>query len=387
MTSRRQFIRIIGIGGAVAALGAGGLTWAGSRGGMPESAIAPWQGPGEGLTDPRLRAAAVAMLAPNPHNLQSWTVRLHGDDRLSLHVDLTRLLPDTDPFGRQILIGQGTFLELFRMAAAAEGWRAEMTLLPEGAFPPDRLDGRPVADIRLVRDTSLRLDPLFAHHRNRRSIKEVFDTGQPVSDSELAAVAAHAGDGFAFPTTRDPSRRQALRDLAEQALAKEIETPRTLKESVDLMRIGPAEVAANPDGIDLLGPMMWWGSRLGFVSRQDILTPGTQSFQVGLDMARDQAQSAMAFGWLVTPDNSRLSQLTAGMRYLRLNLAATAAGVAMHPMSQLLQEYPEMAELQRDFLDTVGIETPQHVQMLVRFGHAERPGPSPRRPVHAIVAA
>lgn len=387
MTSRRQFIRIIGIGGAVAALGAGGLTWAGSRGGMPESAIAPWQGPGEGLTDPRLRAAAVAMLAPNPHNMQSWTVRLHGDDRLSLHVDLTRLLPDTDPFARQILIGQGTFLELFRMAAAAEGWRAEMTLLPEGAFPPDRLDGRSVADIRLVRDTSLRPDPLFAHHRNRRSIKEVFDTGKPVSDSELAAVAAHAGDGFAFPTTRDPSRRQALRDLAEQALVKEIETPRTLKESVDLMRIGPAEVAANPDGIDLLGPMMWWGSRLGFVSRQDILTPGTQSFQVGLDMARDQAQSAMAFGWLVTPDNSRLSQLTAGMRYLRLNLAATAAGVAMHPMSQLLQEYPEMAELQRDFLDTVGIEKPQHVQMLVRFGHAERPGPSPRRPVHAIVAA
>ena len=133
--------------------------------------------------------------------------------------------------------------------------------------------------------------------------------------------------------------------------------------------------------------MMWWGTRLGFVSKQDILTPGTQSFQVGLDMARDQAQSAMAFGWLVTPDNSRRSQLTAGMRYLRLNLAATAAGVAMHPMSQLLQEYPEMTDLQRDFYRTVGVEAPQHVQMLVRFGHADRPGPSPRRPVHAIVAA
>lgn len=387
MATRRQFIRIFGIGGAVAALGAGGITWAGSRGGMPDSAIAPWQGPTEALTDPRLRAAATAMLAPNPHNMQSWSIRLHGDDRLSLHVDLDRLLPDTDPFGRQILIGQGTFLELFRMAAAAEGWRADMTLLPSGAFPQDRLDDRPVADIRLVRDPALRPDPLFAHHRARRSIKETFDTTRPVDDSKLAIVAAEAGEGFRFQTTGDPARRQVLRDLTQQALVTEIETPRTLKESVDRMRIGPAEVAANPDGIDLLGPMMWWGTRLGFVSKQDILTPGTQAFRVGLDMARDQAQSAMAFGWLVTPDNARRSQLVAGMRYLRLNLAATAAGVAMHPMSQLLQEYPEMTDLQRDFYRTAGVEAPQHVQMLVRFGHAERPGPSPRRPVHAIVAA
>ncbi len=385
MTTRRQFIRILGLGGAVATLGAGGITWGASRGGMPDSAIAPWQGPTEAVTDPRLRAAATAMLAPNPHNMQSWAIRLQGEDRLSLHVDLTRLLPDTDPFGRQILIGQGTFLELFRMAAAAEGWRAEISLLPQGAFPDARLDGRPVADIPLVRGQSLRPDPLFVHHRQRRSTKEVFDTSRKVSDADLARVAAEAGDGFHFQTTSAPAQRQALRDLSQQALVTEIETPRTLKESVDRMRTGPAEVAANPDGIDLLGPMMWWGSRLGFVSKQDILTPGTQSFQIGLDMARDQAQSAMAFGWLVSPDNTRLSQLTAGMRYLRLNLAATAAGVAMHPMSQLLQEYPEMAVLQREFYQAVGIEAPQHVQMLVRFGHAEHPAPSPRRPVHAIV--
>lgn len=385
MPNRRQFIRVIGIGGAVAALGAGGLSWAGSRGEMPASAIAPWNGPGDSVADPRLRAAAVAMLAPNPHNIQPWTIRLIGDDRLALHVDLGRLLRETDPPGRQILIGQGTFLELFRLAAASEGWRAEMTLLPDGAFPVDRLDDRPVATIRMVRDESQRADPLFAHHGARRSNKEPFDTEKPVSDANLASIAASADKDMRFVTSQEPARRQTLRDLAEKALILEVETPRTLKESVDLMRMGPTEVAANPDGIDLLGPMIWWGSRLGMVSRADIQTPGTQSYQVGIDMVKGQAQTAMAFGWLVTPDNSRLSQLTAGMTYLRLNLAATRAGVAMHPMSQLLQEYPEMADLQQSLLAELDVAAPAHVQMLVRFGHGVTPGPSPRRQVRDIV--
>lgn len=385
MPSRRQFIRVIGIGGAVAALGAGGLSWAGNRGEMPASAIAPWKGPTDSLTDPRLRAASVAMLAPNPHNIQPWTLHLIGDDRLALHVDLDRLLRETDPPGRQVLIGQGTFLELFRLAAASEGWRAEMTLLPDGPFPQDRLDERPVATIRMVRDKSLQVDPLFAYHGDRRSNKEPFDTGRPVSDTDLESIAGNAGEGMRFATTQDPTRRQTLRDLAQKALILEVETPRTLKESVDLMRVGPAEVAANPDGIDLLGPMIWWGSRLGMVSKEDIQTPGTQSYQVGIDMVKGQTQTAMAFGWLVTPDNSRMSQLKAGMTYLRLNLAATRAGVAMHPMSQLLQEYPEMTELQQTLLAELDVAAPAHVQMLVRFGHGVPPGPSPRRQVRDIV--
>ena len=146
-------------------------------------------------------------------------------------------------------------------------------------------------------------------------------------------------------------------------------------------------VAADPDGISLLGPMMWWGSRLGFVSREDLRTPGSASFQVGLDMARDQAQTAMAHGWIVTPDNSRESQLRAGFAFVRLGLKAAEQGISMQPMSQLLQEYQEMTDLQRLFLQTVGISAPAHVQMLVRLGHAADPGPSPRRPLDAIMVA
>lgn len=386
MLSRRNFIRVVGTGGAVMALGAGGW-WAGTRGAMPDSAVAPWGGPAAGLRDPRLRAASHALLAPNAHNRQAWLLRLVGADEAVLQVDLDRLLPETDPPGRQILISQGTFLELFRMAAAAEGYRTEITLLPEGAFEADRLDARPVAHLRLVRDGAVPADPLFAWTGKRRSNRDPYDTARPVDPARLVRLTDAMPAGVRLVTADEPVLRQRLRDLMEAAMRLEIETPHTFGESIDLMRIGPAEVAADPDGISLLGPMMWWGSRLGFVSREDLRTPGSASFQVGLDMARDQAQTAMAHGWIVTPDNNRESQLRAGFAFVRLGLKAAEQGMAMQPMSQLLQEYPEMTDLQRQFLETVGVTAPAHVQMLVRFGHAADPGPSPRRPLDAIMVA
>lgn len=387
MISRRKFIRVVGVGGAVAALTAGGGYWAVTRGAMPDSAVAPWRAPGQGIGDLRIRAAAHALLAPNPHNMQPWLLRLEGADALTLHVDLDRLLPETDPPGRQILIGHGAFLEIYRMAAAEDGHRAEIELLPEGAFGPDVLDGRPVARIRLVRDPGVARDPLFAAVGVRRSNKEPYDTGRPVTDGELAQLTGAGAHGGRLAGSNDPALRPVLRDLMEAGLRLEIETPRTFRESVDLMRLGPGEIARNPDGIELAGPMIWWGTRLGFVSREAIATPGTDAFRLGLDMARDQAQTAMAFAWVVSPDNSRPSQIRAGMDYVRLNLQATASGVALHPMSQLLQEYPEMADLQARLLDALAVEPPAHVQMLARLGHAAAPGPTPRRPVAAIVRA
>ena len=60
---RRSFMLVLAAGGAVIALP--------GCNSMPASAIASWQQPGADQTDPRLRALSWALLAPNPHNLQS----------------------------------------------------------------------------------------------------------------------------------------------------------------------------------------------------------------------------------------------------------------------------------------------------------------------------
>ena len=113
--SRKTFLRVLG-GGIVVAAGA--AVAVPRLDAMPASAVEGWRGPGPEETDPRRRALAWALLAPNPHNLQSWSVDLSQPGAIVLFADRTRLLPQTDPFSRQILIGHGCFLEILSMAAA-----------------------------------------------------------------------------------------------------------------------------------------------------------------------------------------------------------------------------------------------------------------------------
>ena len=130
---RRNFIRVAG-GGLVAA--AGGALAAPHLDAMPEEAVAGWKGPPAGEQDPRRRAIAWAILAPNPHNMQPWLVDLRQPDEVTLHVDRTRLLPQTDPFGRQVMIGQGTDAALRERIRAIAPDRPVIFTRP-GAGDPD----------------------------------------------------------------------------------------------------------------------------------------------------------------------------------------------------------------------------------------------------------
>src|SRR6056297_519757 len=120
-TSRRRFVRLMG-GGSLFAVAGVGLTGCDR---MPEEAISGWGGPRPAESDPRRVALAYALLAPNAHNIQPWLLDLREPDTVLLHVDRQRLLPHTDPYSRQILISQGTFLGLLRMAAAEQGYRLD----------------------------------------------------------------------------------------------------------------------------------------------------------------------------------------------------------------------------------------------------------------------
>ncbi len=381
--SRRLLLRTAGGSAVLLAGSAFGLSRCDR---MPASAVAGWQGPAPDVDDPRIRALSWAMLAPSPHNMQSWIAAIDQAESIALHVDTTRLLPETDPFGRQTVIGQGTFLELLEIAAREDGYRCEIALYPDGGDDALSVVDRPVARVAFVRDPDVPKDPLFAQIPHRRSTKEPYNLDRRPEDTVLTALAqAHVDGGIDLQMTGNPAVVETLMDLTRRAVMIEIETPRTLQESIDVLRIGADEIAANPDGIELHGPMFWWMHRLGVMTREKAVTPGTMAYQGGIDYAAGWASATPAFGWLTTAGNARADQIAAGRAYVRLNLKAAELGLAMHPVSQLLQEYPEMADMQRAFLAAIGTPPGHTVQMLFRLGYADPVGPSPRRPVDAIV--
>ena len=261
------------------------------------------------------------------------------------------------------------------MAALEDGYAVETQVFPEGEDAA-ALDGRPVAVCTFAGGAAAR-DPLFAQVPYRRTLKEPFDMAREVPEAAIAEIAAAAIHGPAVGMTRDPEAVAALRSLSHDALVIEIETPHTYKESVDLFRIGRREVDANPDGIDFSGPMFETLSVLGMFNRDVVLDTSSMSYQQGLAAVLANTDTAMAHLWQVTETNTRADQIAVGRDWLRLNLAATALGVGMQPLSQALQEYPEMDRLYQEIHETLAPDGGT-VQMFARLGYGPEVGPSPR---------
>jgi len=374
--SRRKTLAVIG-GGVILAATAG-LGYVATR--KPQTALLPWSSAGQG-EDARRRALSYALLAPNPHNRQPWLVDLSEPDAVTLYVDTDRLLPHTDPYSRQITIGLGCFLELMRMAASHDGQRVTITPFPEG-FDDRALDSRPIARAVFAADPSVTPDPLFAYALDRRSNKEPYDTTRPLPADTLAQLDTAVSTRFGG--TIDAQEVAEWRAFTREALRIEIVTPLTYKESVDLFRIGRNEVDANPDGIDFTGPMFEVMAATGLFTRESAFDTTSPAYQAGLDAVFANADTAMGHVWLVSQGNSRPDQIATGADWLRVNLAATAAGVAFQPLSQALQEYPEMAELFRQVHEKLAPDGGT-VQMLARIGYGPVVNNSPRWPLDAKI--
>lgn len=359
---------------AVLVVGAGAAGWTLTR--APKQARAPWSKAGTSFGDARLDALSYAILAPNPHNMQPWRIRLDGEDALTVFCDRSRLLPETDPPNRQITIGFGCFLELLRQAAAEKGLRADVTPFPQGE-PQPILDDRPVASVRFSPDPGVGPDPLFPAALTRRTNRAPFRK-QPVDETTLDRICAASIGGVIANGAIDGDRIEALRALANDAWKIEWTLDRTRRESIEVTRIGKGEVDASPWGLSLNSPLLDAIAAAGVMTRENMDLPDKAAYEQSLIFYKKAVDTAAAFVWTSTATNTRADQLAAGAAWVRMQQAATLAGVACHPLSQALQEFPEMAPAYSRAHDMLAHQSGATVQMLARLGYAEAPPPAPR---------
>jgi hypothetical protein len=369
--TRRAMVKLVGGGVLLAAVPSCGA-WS-----TPAEATRPWSTAGEG-DDPRRRALSYALLAPSPHNLQSWVVDLRREGEIVLAVDTARLLPETDPFARQVTIGQGTFLEILVLALREQGFEPRVEIFPDGEYG-ERPDDRPVARVTLERSDRVRHDPIFERVRSRRTNRSSYLEREVAPPTLAALLATSRSPAVEVRATLEPGLRARLAALALAAFEVEVMTERTWRESVDLMRIGASEIARHRDGIAVEGLLPWIGRGLGLANRAALVKGGGYAARKAVALAAMQTGTARAWLWTTTAGNSRREQVLAGRAYVRLHLRATGLGLALQPMSQLMEEFSEMATLHQQFYDALGLAPgTATVQMLARLGYAAAVPPSPR---------
>jgi hypothetical protein len=197
----------------------------------------------------------------------------------------------------QLVISQGTFIEVLGLAARQRGYRTEVTPFPEGEFSATAPDTRPTARIRLVRDAQVQPDPLFAQVFKRHTHRGVYEARTPdapalqavrdsvkglpvtlglVNQGEVAAMARHA-------------------QIAMDAWRTELVTPRTLLESYHVLRIGPKEIAQYRDCISLNAPMVRALTALGLFDRTKASAPASSEIKGQLERFNAAIASTPAF--------------------------------------------------------------------------------------------
>jgi len=383
--NRRNFISILGLGLGSVALTS---TISGCGETIPQLDYG-WNGPAADVNDIRLKVLSYAMLCPNPHNKQPWIIQLTGTNSFELYVDPQRLLPATDPIYRQIHIGQGTFLETLAIAATGLGHRANIEYFPAGMYSNSKLENKPVAAITLEKEPGIKTDPLFAHLLTRLSNKREYSK-QPLSSAELSSLQTFHGQQSSKLTLVDSmDAQQKLTKVLTQAMQIEVGDRGRDAETIKMFRFNDDEIKKYRDGFGVAQSGVSGIKKIlvenVFLSRDSVEKDPTAFGEEAVNMTQKAAASTATFGWLTTKTNSRLDQVLVGREYCRINLKTTAMGLAQHPMSQVLQEYPGMLTLQKEFKQHFKIPQSQTVQMLFRLGYADATAHGPRRTLNSII--
>ncbi len=301
-----------------------------------------------------------AILAPSSHNTQPWLFRVQGE-HIEMLADRTRALPVNDPNDRELTISCGCALFNLRVAAAATGWQAHVTLAP------DKLDGDLLARVALARDPAPhpvgRLQPRIAA---RRTYRRRF-TSRPVDPiATLELVTAVQAEGARLAILSEPEQRHQAAALVSEGDASLWSSPHWRRELAAWMH-----PRRRGDGLSL--------PALAIPAAQMVV----RSFDMGHGVGakdRELADASPMLTVITTVGDAAVDWLAAGQALQHALLVGLTHGLQASYLNQPVQ----VANL-RPRLQALcgGAGTPQ---LLLRWGVPQTILPaSPRRPLDAVM--
>ncbi len=347
--------------------------------------VTPWQinergFPHEGSSTEKLKfLLRYAILAPSSHNTQPWKFHIR-DSEIEIFVDKGRWLKVADADQRELYISVGCALENLLIAAEHFGYAHH-----EEYFPED--EDSLVAVVKLTPHGKIdkpRNPLLFEQIPKRYTNHNRYET-RKIPKTEMAQLHAciYEADFWLFATNEGP-----YIFFTEEELRRRIDELITRADAIQL-----TDHAYTKE----LG--FWIGQ--GAFGTPWLMAKVSQLAVTYLNLSKGQTKkdsemllSAPALVALASGANDRKSHVMAGQIFERIALTATTLGMAVHPMSQIL-EVPEIKAELRELLEVPDVKAAvaklspeEHVfpQQTFRLGYAEPEREhTPRRPLEDVL--
>jgi hypothetical protein len=311
----------------------------------------------------------LASLAPSGHNTQPWFVKYVEPYHWVVGNDKNKWLPAVDPAQRETILSIGAFIQNLEYAADHFGYRCQWNLLARSNQDEN------IMEVRLLRkQPASRFDvSIIQQRRTVRSnyrcdiLRKEHLTSLTAGEEECLHYLPRGAKAFQLlnEQTIEANRQQIYRDAAEEELG-------------DWIRFSNKEARRHCDG--LTPASMEIEGVAGWVVRNFYNKPSVmkESFrEQGVDSVKNQI--ARSAGWLImtSKDSSTAMLLETGKRLQRLLLQIREKGIAIHPMTQVLEEN----RFSQNVNSELGI--PEQIQFILRCGYINHyPDPvSLRRPV------
>ncbi|MDK2967397.1 hypothetical protein [Lacrimispora sp.] len=361
---------------------------------MKQTYLEPWNRDyASHMADPRVRLAAAGLLAANNHNMQPWKVKLDQEDPMVfyLYADGSRATKEVDPLYRQLMITQGTFLEYVKVAGEKEGFHTDITIFPEGDYEEDSIlqsmDQKPVARI-LLSPGNMEESPLypemFLADTNRGNYKK--EAPDPSQISVLLNLSDENGLSMKFYTDHDNLKK--IGKYVMEGAEIEAGVTRVMDESNAIFRANEKEKNQYRFGYSLEGQGVSGLKKCmlqGIITLFPTLNEGKGASENFIRYTKTAVTHTPSYAMILSRDNSRTDQVRSGMLYSRLVLTGHTLDLTMQPLSQVLEEYPEMKQTYENFNHEYASRG-QTVQMLLRIGKPVKPAPySMRRDVLSLI--
>ena len=315
----------------------------------------------------------LASLAPSGHNTQPWFVKYIEPYQWIVCNDRSKWLPAVDPTQRETILSLGAFLQNLEYAANNAGYNCQFTILAKTNQDEE------VVAIKLNKTgstTAFNIDNI----KCRRTVRSNY-LPDLLKKEDLGYLVTEEQEFFHFiPNTAkeyhylneqtiEANRIQSYRDAAEKELSEWIRFSSTKAEKYcDGLTTASMEIEGVPG----------WIVR-NLYTQNSVMKKDFRDKNID-NVIKQVSQSA---GWLLitSKDNEVATLLETGKRMQRLFLKVRDRGIALHPMTQVLEE----PSTKQTINQSTGIN--DTIQFILWLGYLKTyPGPvSLRRPVDWFV--